>query len=119
MLYSRTLRVEKIMLEYTKLNLKDYQAKVAKLAKEKGYNQELFYMHIRLVQEASEMLNAIWQGKSDEEVSEEGADVLHFFFQLMELRPKADIDDGMLKKIASNYIHKKKTKDLDGSMIKK
>lgn len=101
------------------MNLKQYQEKVTELAKEKQYNQELFYMHSRMVQEASEMLDAIWQGKSDEEVAEEGADLLHFFFQLMDIRPKANIDDAMLKKIASNYIHKKKTKELDGSMIRK
>lgn len=101
------------------MNLKEYQAKVAKLAKEKEYNQELFYLHSRMVQEGSEMLDAIWQGKSDEEVAEEGADLLHFFFQLMGLRPKADIDVAMNKKIDSNYIHKKKTKADDGSMIKK
>jgi len=101
------------------MNLKEYQEKVAKLAKDKGYNQELFYLHSRMIQEATEMLNKIWYGKSDEEVAEEGADVLHFFFQLLELRPKADIDDAMLKKIASNYIHKKKTKEYDGSMVRK
>jgi NTP pyrophosphatase (non-canonical NTP hydrolase) len=106
------------LLGHNKLNLKDYQAKVAKLAKEKGYNQELFYLHSRMIQESSEMLDAIWQGKSDDEVAEEGADVLHFFFQIMQMRPKADIDDALLKKIASNYIHKKKTND-KGSMIKK
>jgi len=100
------------------LNLEQYQQKVGKLAKEKHYNQELFYMHSRMIQEASEMLDAIWQGKSDEEVAEEGADLLHFFFQIMDLRPKAKIDDAMLKKIASNYINKKKTNE-DGSMIRK
>ncbi len=101
-----------------KMNLKDYQLKVGKLAKEKGYNQELFYLHSRMVQEGSEMLDAIWQGKSDEEVSEEGADLLHFFFQIMAMRPKADIDVAMLKKIESNYVNKKKTNE-DGKMTRK
>jgi len=101
-----------------KMNLKDYQLKVSKLAKEKGYNQELFYLHSRMVQEGSEMLDAIWQGKSDEEVVEEGADLLHFFFQIMDMRPKADIDVAMLKKIESNYVHKKKT-NVDGKMERK
>jgi NTP pyrophosphatase (non-canonical NTP hydrolase) len=100
------------------MNLKGYQEKVGKLAKEKHYNQELFYLHSRMVQEGSEMLDAIWQGKSDEEVAEEGADLLHFFFQLMDLRPKANIDDAMIKKIASNYINKKKTNE-GGKMMRK
>jgi len=101
-----------------KMNLKDYELKVEKLAKEKGYNQELFYLHSRMVQEGSEMLDAIWQGKSDEEVAEEGADLLHFFFQIIHLKPKSDIDKAMNDKIDSNYEHKKKT-NVDGKMERK
>ncbi len=101
-----------------KLDLRQYQEEVNKLALVKGYNQELFYLHSRLVQEAGELLDAIWQGKSDEEVSEEGADVLHFFFQMLDKKPFANIDRGMLKKIASNYVHRKKT-NVDGKMMRK
>ena len=100
------------------MNLREYQAEVTKLAKEKGYNQELFYLFSRMIQEASEMLDAIWQGKSDEEVAEEGADLLHFFFQILEHRQYANIDREMLKKIASNYVHKKKTNE-GGRMVRK
>jgi NTP pyrophosphatase (non-canonical NTP hydrolase) len=100
------------------LNLKQYQAEVTKLAKEKEYDQELFYLFGRLVQEASEMLDAIWQNKSDEEVAEEGADLLHFFFQMLDKRPYANIDRAMLKKIASNYVHKKKTNEFGKMTLK-
>ena len=100
------------------MNLRQYQEEVSNLAKEKGYNQELFYLFGRMIQEASEMLDAIWQNKSDEEVSEEGADLLHFFFQILDHRPNANIDRGMLKKIASNYVHKKKT-NVQGKMVRK
>ena len=100
------------------MDLQHYQKEVRKLAQEKGYNQDLFYLFGRLIQEGSEMLDAIWQGKSDEEVAEEGADLLHFFFQMLDHRPNANIDRGMLKKIASNYVHKKKTNQ-DGRMIRK
>jgi NTP pyrophosphatase (non-canonical NTP hydrolase) len=100
------------------MDLKQYQREVSKLAKEKGYNQELFYLFGRMIQEATEMLDAIWQNKSDEEVAEEGADLLHFFFQILDHRPYANIERGMLKKIASNYIHKKKTNE-GGKMVRK
>lgn len=100
------------------MNLGQYQAEVRKLAREKGYNQELFYLFGRMVQEGAEMLDAIWQGKSDKEVAEEGADVLHFFFQMLDHRPYANIDRGMLMKIASNHVHKKKT-NVGGKMVKK
>jgi len=100
------------------MDLKQYQEEVSKLAKEKGYDQELFYLFGRMVQESGELLNAIWQGKSDEEVAEEGADVLHFFFQILDHRPYANIERGMLKKIASNYVHKKKTNE-GGKMVRK
>jgi len=100
------------------MNLKQYQEEVRKLAKLKDYNQELFYLHGRMVQEGCELLDAIWQGKSDEEVAEEGADLLHFFFQMLDHRPFANIERGMLKKIASNYVHRKKTNE-GGKMIRK
>lgn len=101
------------------MSLKEYQIKVRELAEAKGYNQELFYMFSHMIQEASELLDAIWQGKSDKEVEEECADVLHFLFQMMDKRPNADVDRGMNNKIASNFVHKKKTLAPDGSMIKK
>ncbi len=100
------------------MNLSQYQTQVRELAKIKGYDQELFYLFSRMVQEGSEMLDAIWQGKSDKEVAEEGADLLHFFFQMLDKRPKANIDRALLLKIASNYNHKKKTNQ-GGKMIKK
>ncbi len=100
------------------MNLRQYQEEVRKLAKIKDYNQELFYLHSRMVQEGCELLDAIWQGKSDEEVAEEGADLLHFFFQMLDHRPLANIERGMLKKIASNYVHKKKTNE-KGTMVRK
>lgn len=98
--------------------LKEYQFQVRKLAETKGYNQELFYLFGRMIQEASEMLDAIWQNKSDEEVTEEGADLLHFFFQILDKRPNADIDKAMDKKISKNYVTKKKTND-KGMMVRK
>jgi len=100
------------------MSLKDYQVQVRELAKAKGYDQELFYVFGRLVQEASELLDAIWQKKSDKEVEEEGADLLHFFYQMIDHRPSADIDRGMNNKIASNWTHKKKT-NVKGKMVRK
>ena len=100
------------------MSLKDYQVQVRELAKAKGYDQELFYLFSRLIQEADELLNAIWQGKTGVEVEEEGADVLHFFYQMLDKVPEADIDRGMDNKIASNYTHKKKTND-KGKMVRK
>lgn len=101
------------------MNLKAYQDKVEDLAEQKGYNQETFYLFSRMIQEGSEMLDALWQEKSDEEFAEEGADLLHFFFQIINKRPNANIDRAMLLKIASNYEHKKKTQDDDGKMTLK
>jgi len=100
------------------MNLKDYQHEVMELAKTKGYNQDLHYLFSRMVQEGSELVDAIQLGKPDEEVGEEGADVLHFFFQILEKRPKVNIDSSLSKKIASNYTHKKKTWQ-DGKMVRK
>ena len=100
------------------MNLSQYQTQVRELAKIKGYEQELFYLFSRMVQEGSEMLDAIWQGKSDAEVAEEGADLLHFFFQMLDKRPKANIDQALVAKILSNYKHKKKTNQ-KGKMIRK
>ncbi len=101
------------------MNLKAYQDKVEDLAEAKGYNQETFYLFSRMIQEASEMLDAYWQEKSDEEFAEEGADVLHFFFQLLNKRPNANIDRAMLLKIASNFEHVKKTQGEEGKMVLK
>ena len=101
------------------MNLRGYQEKVEELAKAKGYDQETFYLFSRMIQEGSEMLDALWQNKSDEEFAEEGADFLHFFFQFMSKRPNANIDRAMLLKIAKNYDSLKKTKAEDGSMIRK
>jgi phosphoribosyl-ATP pyrophosphohydrolase len=101
------------------LNLRAYQDKVEELAEAKGYNQETFYLFSRMVQEASEMLDALWQEKSDEEFAEEGADLLHFFFQLINKRPNANIDRAMLLKISSNFENLKKTQGEDGKMMLK
>lgn len=98
------------------MNLRDYQVKIQELAKAKGYNQEPFYMFSRLIQEASEMLDAYWKEESDERFAEEGSDLLHFFFQFMELRPNANIERALLLKIASNFENKKKTKGADGKL---
>ena len=84
------------------MNLKGYQKEVDKLAKAKGYDQETFYLFSRMIQEGSEMLDALWKEESD-----------------MEKRPNANIDREMIKKIASNYESLKKTKAKDGSMIRK
>lgn len=100
------------------MNLRDYQLQVRELAEKKGYDQELFYLFSRLVQEASELLDAVWQNKSDEEVTEEGADLLHFFFQILDKRPNADIDKAMDEKIAKNHVTKKKTNE-KGMMVRK
>lgn len=100
------------------MNLKDYQVLVRDLAKQKKWDRELFYLHSRLVQESGELLDAIWQGKSAKEVEEEGADVLHFFFQMLDKIRMADIDRGMTNKIESNLKHKKKTNE-KGKMVRK
>jgi len=98
--------------------LNDYRESVRKLAKEKGYNQELFYLHGRMIQEGCELLDAIWQKKTPDEIGEEGADLLHFFLQMMDLVPEIDIDKSLIRKIESNYAHKKKTM-VHGEMVKK
>ena len=90
-------------------NLQDYQKEVRDLAKTKGYNQDLHFLFSRLVQEGSELVDAIQLGESDDKVGEEGADVLHFFFQIIDHRPKVNLDKSMSKKITSNYSNKKKT----------
>jgi NTP pyrophosphatase (non-canonical NTP hydrolase) len=100
------------------LNLKEFQIEVQHLADAKGYNQDLHYLFSRLVQEGSELIDAIQLEKSDEEVGEEGADVLHFFFQIINKKPNVNIDSSLSKKIASNYINKKKTWE-NGKMVKK
>jgi len=100
------------------MSLKDYQVQVRELAKAKGYDQELFYLFGHMIQEASEFLDAIWQGKPAEEVELEGADLLHFFYQMLDKVPEADIDRGMDNKITSNYTHKKKTNE-KGKMVYK
>lgn len=110
--------VTTIHKETKKLNLRDYQIKVRKLAKKKGWDQELFYLFGRMVQEGGELLDAIWQGKSIKETEEEGADTLHFFFQILDHEPKANIDRGMNNKVASNYVNKKKT-NVGGKMVRK
>jgi len=104
--------------ERTSLNLNEYQKEVEELAKAKGYNQDLHYLFSRMIQEGSELIDAIQLEKSDEEVGEEGADVLHFFFQITAKRPKVNMDSSMRKKIASNYVHKKKTWE-DGKLKRK
>jgi len=100
------------------MNLKDYQNEVRDLASTKGYNQDLHYLFSRMIQEGSELIDAIQLGKSDDEVGEEGADVLHFLFQILEKRPNVNIDSSLSKKITSNYLHKKKTWQ-DGKMVRK
>jgi len=100
------------------VNLKSYQKYVRHLAKTKGYNQELFYLFSRLIQEAGELLDAIWQKEPPKRIGEEGADLLHFFFQMIDLVPDVDIDNSMVAKIKSNYSHKKKTNQ-EGKMVRK
>ena len=100
------------------MNLKGYQKLVRKLAEAKGYDQDLFYLHSRLVQESCELLDSIWQGKSAISIQEEGADVLHFFFQMLDKNKLVDIDSGMLNKLKSNQINKKKT-NVKGKMVRK
>ena len=74
---SQTKKVPAKFLFRDKMNLKYYQKKILRLAKKKGFDQELFYLFGRMVQEGGEMLDAIWQGKSDEDVGEEFADIEH------------------------------------------
>lgn len=100
------------------MNLKDYQSEVQNLAEAKGYNQDLHYLFSRMIQEGSELIDAIQLGKSDDEVGEEGADVLHFFFQIIQKRSNVNMDSSLSKKIATNYTHKKKTWK-DGKMVRK
>lgn len=115
---STTKKISVKKLFPDKMNLRDYQKKIRRLAKKKGFDQELFYLFGRMVQEGGEMLDAIWQGKSDEEVGEEFADVEHFVFQMLDHRPKINPDKALNKKIHSNYKNKKKTNE-KGKMVRK
>ena len=115
---SQTKKVPAKFLFRDKMNLKYYQKKILRLAKKKGFDQELFYLFGRMVQEGGEMLDAIWQGKSDEDVGEEFADIEHFVLQMLAHRPKIDPDKALNNKIESNYKNKKKT-NVNGKMVRK
>jgi len=100
-------------------SLNDFRGKVEELAKAKGYNQDEAWLEAKFFKEAGEMMTAIEDGLSEEEIAEEGSDVLHMFFQLMEKNAKSvNLDISMNNKITSNYKTKKKTYD-GGKIVRK
>jgi len=93
------------------MSLKDFMLSIEKLAKAKGYNQNTGWLFWKLLTELGEYSKAIEEGKSKDVISEEGADVLHLFFQIENKHGNGYPDLSLQKKIDKNWNSKKKTLD--------
>ena len=92
------------------ITLEHYKQKVRTLANVKGYNQTLPHLLSKFFIEAGELAKAVEDGLTQKEIAEEGADVLHLYFQIMDkFAPKINLDEALDAKIASNFVTAKKT----------
>jgi len=100
-------------------DLDSYRKKVEALAQKKGYNQDEAWLEAKFYKEAGELMKAIEDGEPEEVIAEEGSDMLHLYFQIMEKNARTvSLDISMNGKIASNYKKKKKTYE-GGKIIRK
>ena len=92
------------------ITLEYYRQKIRTLATAKGYCQDLPHLISKFFIEAGELAKSVEDGATQKEIAEEGADVLHMYFQIMDkFAPEINLDESLDAKIASNYINKKKT----------
>ncbi len=93
------------------MTLTSFMKSINELAITKGYNQNTGWMFWKLLTELGEYSKAIEEGKSKDVISEEGADVLHLFFQIENKHGNGDPDHSLQRKIDKNWNSKKKTLD--------
>lgn len=89
--------------------LEKYKCAVTALARFRKWNNRKSWLMTGLMLEFAELINAIYQKKSDQEKGEEFADVMHFLLQLMAESTKIDLDKAMNDKIEKNKVTPKKT----------
>ena len=91
-------------------DLEYFRKAVFELSKFKNWNDSEIWLERSLFVECGELAKAIEEKKSPEEIAEEGADVLHYLFQILNLRaPQVDLNKAMQDKINSNYKTPKKS----------
>lgn len=87
---------------------------------EKKWKRESLFCIKRAHHELDEMKKAIENNLSQEEIAEEGIDVEYFLLQAMlDAAPTIPPSVAFKKKYDSNWIHKKKTEDEEGNVIRR
>lgn len=91
-------------------DLEYFKVQIAILAKNKGWADSEIWLERCLFRECGELIEAIENKRSPEEIAEEFADVMHFLLQIANKNcPGVDLNVALTKKIVSNSKTAKKT----------
>jgi len=106
------------MIKHNFVTLNEYQAQILKLAKDKGWGNDLAWLFYGCYKELGELSIAL-EHKQIEKYGSEFAGIMHYLLQLMQtIDPSLDLDYTLQHEISRNYKKKKKTY-LNGKIVRK
>jgi len=93
-------------------DLEDYRRQIRNLANAKDWNDSQLWLERSIFVEVGELVKAVEEKKSQDEVAEEFADVMHYLIQYVnKFASFSNLDKALQDKIDSNWKNKKKTWD--------